>query len=78
MEESFILSNKFRRAVFNGIVAGESDITMIAKKHHMLLSIAKKAAGELVDEGIIKEERGRYFLTREGDKIAERMKSQEL
>ncbi|HEC94385.1 MAG TPA: hypothetical protein ENI45_00280 [Thermoplasmatales archaeon] len=78
MEEGFILSNKFRRAVFTEIVSGEHDIMMISKKHHIPLPIAQKTVKELLSAGVIKEENNQYLLTREGEKAADRIKSQEL
>ena len=78
MEEGFILSNKFRRAVFTEIVAGEHDVVRISKKHRIPLAITEKTVKELVDAGVVKEENNRYTLTDEGEKIAGRLKSQEL
>jgi predicted transcriptional regulator len=78
MEEGFILSNKFRRAIFTEVVAGERDIGRISKKHRIPLSIAEKTIKELIEVGVIKEENNRYTLTREGEKAAYKIKSQEL
>jgi len=40
MDEGYILSNKYRRAIFDELASGESDIRRIAKKtsYHILCS----------------------------------------
>ncbi|HID24898.1 MAG TPA: hypothetical protein EYP23_00305 [Thermoplasmata archaeon] len=79
MEEGFILSNKFRRAVFTEIVSGEHDILRISKKHRIPLPIAQKTIRELTEAGVVKKEgNNQYLLTREGEKVADRIKSQKL
>ncbi|RLF43756.1 MAG: hypothetical protein DRN09_04285 [Thermoplasmata archaeon] len=78
MEEGFILSNKFRRAVFTEIVAGEHNVGRISKKHHIPLAIAEKTIKELVGAGIVKEENNRYTLTPDGEKVADKIRNQEL
>jgi len=36
MDEGFILANKFRRVIFDELVAGENDIRRIAKKNRLI------------------------------------------
>lgn len=70
MDEGYILSNKFRRAIFDGIAAGESNIDMIAKKHRIIRNVAKKVADDFIDGGILEKKGNRYILTKEGKKLA--------
>jgi len=45
MDEGYILSNKYRRAIFDELASGESDIRRIAKKHRIVSSIVDKVKG---------------------------------
>ena len=53
MDEGFILSNKFRKAVFAELVQGETDIEQIAKKHQIILNVAIRIADDFIREEII-------------------------
>jgi predicted transcriptional regulator len=70
MDEGFILSNKFRRAVFAELVSGETDIERIAKKHHIIRNVAMRIADDFIREEIIEKKGNRYFLTNDGEKLA--------
>ena len=70
MDEGFILSNKFRRAVFAELVSGETDIERIAKKHHIIRNVAIRIADDFIREEIIEKKGNRYFLTNDGEKLA--------
>lgn len=70
MDEGFILSNKFRRAIFDELASGETDIERIAKKHHIIRIVARKVADEFISGGILEKKSNRYFLTKEGEKLA--------
>jgi len=70
MDEGYILSNKYRRAIFDELVAGETDIERIAKKHRIILSVARKVADDFINGGILEKKGNKYFLTREGEKLA--------
>ena len=70
MDEGYILSNKFRRAIFDGIAAGESNIDMIAKKHRIIPNVAKKVADDFINGGILEKKGNRYIFTKEGEKLA--------
>ena len=72
--EGFILSNKFRKAVFLEISSGENSLDRIAKKHRLLPQMVKKVAQEMVEKGLIKEKDGIFVLTDEGDKIFGKLK----
>ena len=71
MDEGYILSNKFRRVIFDGLASGETDLNMIAKKHHIVPSIAKKIMNEFITEGLIEKKVLKYVLTKEGQKLSE-------
>jgi len=70
MEEGFILSNKFRRTIFDGLASGETDINLIAKKHHIIPIVAKKVADDFISGGILEKKGNKYSLTKEGEKLA--------
>ena len=70
MDEGFILSNKFRRAIFDELPSGETDIERIAKKHHIIRIVARKVADDFISGGILEKKSNRYFLTKEGEKLA--------
>jgi len=69
MDEGYILSNKFRVAVFEGIATGESNIDRIAKKHRIIPNVAKKIAQDLTKMGYLEKKGNKYILTRDGEKI---------
>jgi predicted transcriptional regulator len=70
MDEGFILSNKFRVAIFDEIASGETNIERIAKKHHIVLLVAKKVVNEFISGGILEKKGNKYILTKEGEKLA--------
>ena len=72
--EGFILSNKFRKAVFLEISSGENSLERIAKKHHLLPQMVEKVAQEMMDKGIIEEKDGKFKFTEEGEKIFAKLK----
>ena len=74
MDEGYILSNKFRRVIFDGLASGETDIDTIAKKHRIVPNVAKKIINEFISGGIIEKKGLKYILTKEGEKLAENIK----
>ena len=70
MDEGFILSNKFRVAIFDEIASGETNIERIAKKHHIVLLVAKKVVNDFISGGILEKKGNNYILTKEGEKLA--------
>jgi predicted transcriptional regulator len=70
MDEGYILSNKFRIAIFDEIASGETNIERIAKKHHIVLLVAKKVADDFIGGGILEKKGNKYILTKEGEKLA--------
>jgi len=71
MEEGYILSNKFRRAIFDGLASGETNIDRIAKKHRIIRSVAARVADDFINGGILEKKGNKYILTKEGEKLAE-------
>jgi len=74
MDEGYILSNKFRRTIFDGIVSGETDIDRIAKKHRIIRNIARRVADDFISGGILEKKGNKYILTKEGEKLAENIR----
>lgn len=74
MDEGFILSNKFRKMIFDDIVSGERDINLISRKSHIPLKVAKEIADELVRMGVLEKRENGYFLSKEGEKLAEKLR----
>jgi len=70
MDEGYILSNKFRRAIFDGLASGETDIDRIAKKHRIIRNVARRVADDFISGGILEKKGNKYILTKEGEKIA--------
>ena len=71
IDEGFILSNKYRRAIFDGLVAGERDIQRIAKKHHIIRLVAQRVIDDFVKGGIVEKKGNSYVFTKEGEKLVE-------
>ena len=70
MDEGYILSNKFRRAIFDGLASGESNLDIIAKKHRIIINVAKRVVDEFISGGILEKKGNKYILTEEGKKLA--------
>ncbi len=70
MEEGYILSNKFRRAIFDGFAAGETNLNIITKKHRIILNVAKRIADDFIKGGILEKKGNKYLLTKEGERLA--------
>jgi predicted methyltransferase len=69
MDEGYIYANKFRRAVFEELSAGEQNINRIAKKHRIFLPIVKRVMHEFEKEDIIKNNHGQYQFTKKGERL---------
>ena len=74
MDEGYILSNKYRRVIFDGLASGETDLNILAKKHRIVLVVAKKIIDGFISEGIIQKKGSEYILTKEGQKLVEQMR----
>lgn len=70
MDEGYILSNKFRKSIFEGFASGETNVERIAKKNRIFPAIAKKITKELVINGLVEQKGDNYYLTKDGEKIA--------
>jgi len=73
-EEGFILSNKFRKAVFLEVASGARRINEIAKKHHLFPKMVENAVADLKENGIIADGSDGLELTDMGKKIFTRLK----
>jgi predicted transcriptional regulator len=71
MDEGFILANKFRRVIFDELVAGETDIKRIAKKNRLIPRVAQRVIDEFVTGGIVEKKGNRYVFTDEGNKLVD-------
>ena len=70
MDEGYILSNKFRRTIFDGFASGETDINIIIKKHRIIKNVANRIADDFIKGGILERKGNKYILTNEGEKLA--------
>lgn len=70
MDEGYILSNKFRRAIFDELASGETNMERIAKKHRIIRNVAMRVADDFISGGILEKKNSRYVLTEEGKKLA--------
>ncbi len=70
MDEGYILSNKYRKAVFDGFASGETDISIISKKYHVFPRIAKKILNDFIENDIIIKNNNKFELSEKGKKIA--------
>lgn len=68
--DAFVESDKFRKAVFQGITAGESDPERIAKKNHLIQPAVDRAVDDLEEHGLIEEGEDGYVLTDKGEDYA--------
>ena len=55
MNEGFILSNKYRRAIFDELAAGETNIQRIAKKHRIIQTVAQRVVDDFIKNDIIEK-----------------------
>jgi len=70
MDEGFILSNKYRRVIFDDLASGETNIDRIAKKQRIIPHVAHKIAEEFINGGVLEKKENKYFLTEEGKKLS--------
>ena len=73
MDEGYILANKFRRAIFDELVAGERDIRHIAKKHRIILRVAQKVMDEFEAGELVTKQGPFYTFTEKGRKLVDTM-----
>ena len=70
MDEGFILSNKYRRSIFDELASGETDINRIAKKHRIIIQVVERVANDFIKGDILEKKGNRYILTDKGEKLA--------
>ena len=70
MDEGFILSNKFRRAIFDELASGETSIEHISKKQHIVHRVTMRVIDDFISGGLLEKKGNRYHLTQEGEKLA--------
>lgn len=75
LNDAFVESDKFRKAVFTEMAAGESDPERIAKKHHLIQPAVNRAVDDLEDHGLIEETDDGYELTDKGERYAAERKN---
>jgi len=73
MDEGYILSNKYRWAIFREIASGEKNIQRIAKKHHIIPIIAQRVITDFLENDIIKQNGNSYVFTDEGKRLLEKI-----
>ena len=73
MDEGFILSNKFRKVVFDAFAAGENNIDQIMKRHHLIRPVVNRVLKEFIDGGILEKQGNTYRFTPEGEKLVTSM-----
>ncbi|MCX6665649.1 MAG: hypothetical protein NT038_06275 [Euryarchaeota archaeon] len=71
MDEGYILSNKYRRVIFDDLTSGETNFDQIAKKHHIVRRVVQRVIDEFMNNGIIEKKENTYILTEKGKKIAQ-------
>ncbi len=71
MDEGFILSNKYRRAIFDEFAAGEVNIRRIAKKHHIIQTVAQRVVDDFIKGDIVEKQGNVYVFTKKGEKLVE-------
>jgi predicted transcriptional regulator len=70
MDEGYIISNKFRRIIFDELSSGGKNIDRIAKKNRIIKTIAYRIINDFKDNGIVEKKGNIYLLTEEGEKLA--------
>ena len=71
IDEGFILSNKYRRAIFEELASGEKNILRIAKKHRIIKTVAQRVVETFIEGGIVEKQGNNYVFTKEGEKLVE-------
>ncbi len=70
IDEGYILSNKFRRVIFDELSSGEKDLQRIIKKHRLIERVAQHVIKEFISGGIVTRKGGLFYLTEDGEKLA--------
>jgi len=78
LDDAFVESHKFRRAVWKQLVAGETDPERIAKKEHIIQRAADQAIQDLEEHGLVEDTGDGFELTEKGEEYEKDRKSQAL
>lgn len=78
VNDAFVESDKFRRAVFTEIAAGEGEADRIAKKHRLVKPAVDRAVQDLTEHGLVEEKGGRLQLTDDGRRFEADRKKRDL
>jgi len=73
IDEGYIISNKFRRVIFDELASGELNPERISKKHRIIPRITQRILDDFERNDIVKKEGQRYHLTDKGTKLKETM-----
>ena len=73
MDKGYILSNKYRRVVFDELSSGEGNPRQIAKKNHLIQNVVERTITDFLNGDIILEKHGRYMLTEKGKRLKQLM-----
>lgn len=73
IDEGYIVSNKYRRAIFDELASGETQISRIAKKHRIIQRVAQRIIEDLEYHEIIEKQDQGYHLTEKGKKLKHTM-----
>lgn len=68
-DEGFIVSHKYRRVIFDELAAGENNIHRIAKKHHIISSVARRILKDFQEHELIAITEQGIQLTDKGEKL---------
>ena len=71
MDEGYILSNKYRRAIFDEFASGEINIQRIAKKHRIFQTIVQRVVDDFIKGDILEKQGNSYILTKKGKKLVD-------
>ena len=71
MDEGYILSNKYRRAIFDELASGETNLERITKKHRIVPVVAQRVVNDFIKGGILEQKGNRIVLTKKGEKLVE-------
>ncbi len=71
MDEGYILSNKYRRAIFDEFASGEINIQRIAKKHRIIQTVVQRVVDDFIKGDILEKQGNSYILTKKGKKLVD-------
>ena len=79
MSAGFVVSDKVRRAIFIELMAGESEIERIVKKHRLLKGPAERAMAGLAEHDLVaRVGKEGWKLTSSGEDTAAELKRNDM